>query len=365
MPGARPEHGSGHAWSTARVLRKPKAKPLKRTECQLFLSVLQRIMVEWLLDVASLFTIGKSCLHKRSEGGEQMPLSWMSGLYIGYAAILGLLIGSFLNVCIYRLPAHETITRGHSYCPRCHHTLNGSDLVPVLSYLLLGRRCRYCREPISSRYARIELLTAAYFIFAASLWGPAQADRLQTGNPLLPGAIWGTAWQLNLQADLSKWVEGWPPEFFSLIMILLAVSCFCALLVRAMIIWDHGLPPKGLYLFILVPALLRLLVQPNRWINQLAGLVFALLFQIFLQRLRLTPDQKPAERWHDTAGAAALGLMAGLMAVQSVLAVSLIISVLTIGRQNKGKTSQSRIERLHRFLPLLGILIGSAAWLLF
>ena len=294
-----------------------------------------------------------------------MPLAWMSGLYIGYAAILGLLIGSFLNVCIYRLPAHETITRGHSYCPRCHHDLKGADLVPVFSYLLLGRRCRYCREPISSRYAKIELLTAVYFVLAAWLWGPVRAARIQSGRPLLSDSIWGAAWQTNLQAELSTWIGSWSAELFSLAIILLAVASFCALLVRAMIIWDQGLPPKGLYLFILVPALLRLLIQPNRWINQIAGLVFAVLFQILLRKLRLTPEQTPVQRWHANIGDGLLGLVAGLMAIQSALAVELIVSVLSLGWQNKGKAASGRITQLRRALPLLSLLIASVIWLLF
>ena len=294
-----------------------------------------------------------------------MPLAWMSGLYIGYAAILGLLIGSFLNVCIYRLPAHETIIRGHSYCPRCHHDLSGADLVPVFSYLLLGRRCRYCREPISPRYARIELLTAAYFILVAWLWGPTRAAGIQAGSSLISGSIWGTTWQTSLQLKINAWIGNWSPELFSLAIILVAVASFCALLVRAMIIWDQGLPPKGLYLFVLVPALLRLLIQPNRWINQIAGLIFAVLFQILLQKLRLKPDQPPAADWHAKAGAGLSGFFAGLMAIQSALAVELVIIVLALGWNNKGKASAARIARLHRSLPLLSLLIASITWLFF
>ncbi len=80
-------------------------------------------------------------------------------IYIFY----GLLIGSFLNVCIYRIPKEISVVRGRSFCPSCNHPLYPLDLVPVFSYLFLGRRCRYCKEPISSRYASIEGLTGLVF----------------------------------------------------------------------------------------------------------------------------------------------------------------------------------------------------------
>lgn len=80
--------------------------------------------------------------------------------------LLGLLIGSFLNVCVYRIPRGESIAQGRSHCPSCGHVLSPLDLVPVLSYLALGRRCRYCRAPISPRYAIVESLTALLYATA-------------------------------------------------------------------------------------------------------------------------------------------------------------------------------------------------------
>ncbi len=70
----------------------------------------------------------------------------------------GAILGSFLNVVIYRLPQKENFVSGSSYCPRCKHTLGALDLVPILSYLFLGRKCRYCKKPISPRYMLVELL---------------------------------------------------------------------------------------------------------------------------------------------------------------------------------------------------------------
>jgi len=77
--------------------------------------------------------------------------------------LLGLFIGSFLNVVIYRLPRGETVVWGRSYCPACGRTLAWYDLIPVLSYLFLRGRCRYCRLPISPRYPIVELVTGVVF----------------------------------------------------------------------------------------------------------------------------------------------------------------------------------------------------------
>ncbi len=71
-------------------------------------------------------------------------------------AIYGLLVGSFLNVCIYRIPRHIFWRNAHSYCPNCHTELKWYELVPLFSYLFLGGRCRTCHERISLRYPLVE-----------------------------------------------------------------------------------------------------------------------------------------------------------------------------------------------------------------
>lgn len=77
--------------------------------------------------------------------------------------ILGLIFGSFLNVCIARIPDRESIVYGGSRCPSCRTRLRAYDLIPVLSYILLKGRCRYCHIPISWRYPLVELLTGLLF----------------------------------------------------------------------------------------------------------------------------------------------------------------------------------------------------------
>ena len=68
-----------------------------------------------------------------------------------YIVLIGLVIGSFLNVLIYRIPLKQSVVKGSSNCPRCSHRLNWLDLFPLLSYLFLRGKCRYCKSPISPR----------------------------------------------------------------------------------------------------------------------------------------------------------------------------------------------------------------------
>lgn len=81
--------------------------------------------------------------------------------------LLGLLIGSFSNVLIWRLPRGENVAFPPSHCPHCGHALSARDLVPVFSWLLLRGKCRYCHAPISARYPLIELLTGCAYALIA------------------------------------------------------------------------------------------------------------------------------------------------------------------------------------------------------
>lgn len=119
-------------------------------------------------------------------------------LIIVVSAAAGLVIGSFLNVVIYRLPRGQSVVAPASRCPSCGTTLRALDNVPVLSWLLLGRKCRYCRAPISARYPAIELLTGVAFT--------ALAIALRSVAPLPPldalAAVTIAAGAIDL--------EGWP-----------------------------------------------------------------------------------------------------------------------------------------------------------
>lgn len=88
------------------------------------------------------------------------------------AALAGLLLGSFLNVCIHRWPRDLSVVWPGSHCPRCRHEIAWFDNVPVFSWLLLNGRCRHCLAAISWRYPLVEALTGALFAAGVVLWGP-------------------------------------------------------------------------------------------------------------------------------------------------------------------------------------------------
>jgi leader peptidase (prepilin peptidase)/N-methyltransferase len=87
------------------------------------------------------------------------------------AFVLGSVIGSFLNVCIYRMPRDRSVVFPPSHCPQCGVSLRPVDLAPMLSFLALGRKCRRCGGPISWRYFSVELLTGLVFV---AVWEAAE-----------------------------------------------------------------------------------------------------------------------------------------------------------------------------------------------
>ena len=93
-------------------------------------------------------------------------------LLLGAYFLLGLLVGSFLNVCIYRLPAGRSIVTPPSACGSCGHRLGVFDMIPVLSYFFFGGKCRYCGVPYSPRYALVELLTGCLFALCGLYYLP-------------------------------------------------------------------------------------------------------------------------------------------------------------------------------------------------
>ena len=86
--------------------------------------------------------------------------------------LFGRVIGSFLNVCIYRLPGGLSIVHPGSFCPGCKHPIAWFDNIPVFSYIALRGKCRNCKKSISARYPLVELLTASLFVILLVAFGP-------------------------------------------------------------------------------------------------------------------------------------------------------------------------------------------------
>jgi len=107
------------------------------------------------------------------KGSESLPAWPDPASPLGVAAVVafGLAVGSFLNVLIWRLPLGLSPVAPHSYCPSCERRLEWFELVPVVSYLVLGGRCRTCRAPISPVYPLVELGTGALFGASVLTWG--------------------------------------------------------------------------------------------------------------------------------------------------------------------------------------------------
>jgi leader peptidase (prepilin peptidase)/N-methyltransferase len=135
-----------------------------------------------------------------------------------FAGISGAVIGSFLNVVVYRLPLGQSIVKPRSRCPKCEEPVAPRDNVPVLSWLLLRGRCRHCGEAIPARYPAVELLTAVAFVavvlvrgfhpellalipFTAMLIAVAFIDlqhKIVPNKIMLPAAVWGLVTAVEL-----------------------------------------------------------------------------------------------------------------------------------------------------------------------
>lgn len=95
----------------------------------------------------------------------------MQAFYTALFGVVGLALGSFLNVCIDRLPGGRSIVKPPSECDSCHHRLAATDLIPLLSYLWLRGRCRYCQAAIPLRVFLVELVTGAALAFFCWRYG--------------------------------------------------------------------------------------------------------------------------------------------------------------------------------------------------
>lgn len=116
----------------------------------------------------------------------------MTGVLLALAGVLGLAIGSFLNVVVHRVPAGLSVVSPPSACPRCGNGIAARDNIPVLSWVLLRASCRHCGEPISARYPVVEALTGVAFLVVSVRFAPAFLTELLV-DPRLAAAA-GLEW---------------------------------------------------------------------------------------------------------------------------------------------------------------------------
>jgi len=139
-----------------------------------------------------------------------------------FTVLIGLAIGSFLNVCISRIPLEQSVVSPRSRCPQCKKPIGSFDNIPVLSYIILGGRCRNCKKKISIRYPLIEALTATvsaliylkfdigfewavYFLFCAALIALAFID---ADHRILPDVITLNGLWIGIAISFFLWLPG-------------------------------------------------------------------------------------------------------------------------------------------------------------
>ena len=153
--------------------------------------------------------------------------------------LFGIVIGSFLNVCIFRIPNHETVVTERSHCMNCGYQLSWYDMVPVFSWLCLGGKCRKCKTPISPQYPIVEAVNGILYMVVFAVNG------------------------------------------FSLESILYCLFV-SALLVLSMIDWRTYEIPIGINIFILVLGILHTALDYSNWLTYVVGFFSVSLFLFLL-----------------------------------------------------------------------------------
>jgi uncharacterized protein (TIGR00730 family) len=178
------------------------------------------------------------CLLIAGVGYPHMP-PWANGLIALWLWCFGANVGSFMNVVIFRVPEGLSVVHPGSRCPKCLNHIRWYDNIPVISWLILRAKCRYCSLPISSRYPTIEAVVAAVFLVVAAVGPPTRGNNL----PYVTEYDWGAM-------DAALWL------IYAYHM-LLVTTLICAAMIR----YDGHLTPRRLY----IPALAIGLIAPIIW----------------------------------------------------------------------------------------------------
>ena len=150
--------------------------------------------------------------------------------------MVGIIIGSFLNVCIYRIPKKETIVKGSSHCMTCMHSLNWKDLFPLFSWLFLRGKCRYCGAKISKRYPIIESLNGVLFLLAFIKFPFLDSDLNFSVTNLISALIYCAFFAILVVVSMIDFDTKEIPDRFHIIILALGLISF---LTTAPISWDR------------------------------------------------------------------------------------------------------------------------------
>lgn len=208
--------------------------------------------------------------------------------------LYGIVIGSFLNVCIYRIPLKESLSKERSHCMKCGYQLRWYDLVPLFSYLFLGGKCRKCKEHISAQYPTIEGLNGILYV-------------------------------------LTFLVNGWSID--SVIYCLL----ISVLIVLSMIDFRTNMIPIGINVFILALGLIHLGLHLGDWVAYVIGLVaVSTVFELIYRSQKFK-----SLKYQDVNLIRVSGLLLGWkLSIASIL-ICLIVAVLPMKIQKKKKYQMS------------------------
>ncbi len=245
-------------------------------------------------------------------------VTWVVALWM---MVMGGVIGSFLNVVVYRLPAGKSLITPGSQCPACNHPIRWFDNLPVLSWLILRGRCRDCHTAISPRYPIVEAITAAMFLVV--WWVECRGG----GDDLLDG---------NLLAFLP----------YHLLLL-------CTLLAAALIEYDGHQAPLKLFLPAIIAGVLAPLAWPDGWTGWIANNVVGLAVGAFGGWLVYLASRDP-EKKAIFLGPACVGLFLGWQAAAVVSLLSIVLHLLLI-----------RVARLPiRISPTGWLTIFTFGWIL-
>lgn len=224
----------------------------------------------------------------------------------------GLSVGSFLNVCIYRIPLNISIAKGRSFCPYCKAKIAWFDNIPLLSFIFLRAKCRYCNQPISRIYPTVELLTGLLFV-------------------------------------LSFWKFGLSWQFFS------AVILLSALIVISFIDLKHQIIPDLISLpGILLGLIFSLLIPGFHWLNSLIGVLVGGVFFYLMAWGGQALFKKESLGGGDIKLAAMLGAFLGWQKLIVVLFLSSLLGAL-VGLILMLTLKNFREKRIIPFGPFLAL----------